>query len=672
MPKILIVDDDPAQTARWKQTLESAGYMVASAPDAILGLIAITRDPPDLILSDILMPRMDGFTFIREVKSRPDLRTIPFLFVTSTLVSEDDHQFAQMLGAEAIIARAEADDAALGIIREVIERHQRDDSAARSEPSRMPEPEVIEIARREPAGHTAMAFGVPAEEITSTQPDPIIRDDAPQRVIDGLQAQVQELERVNAALVQRAAQPPSNAPSDHALDTLLAQTQTRLEHRTRLTTALKEIAQMLNQSVEMDAVLDRIVQQSAELTGARDCAIFVFHSGFATFRGASAYPRSREEIQRIAFTADAADSIRAMMSAPGALAICPDLPYLSTSLLAREMNAQVAVIAPVIAQGEMLGLLVCADTPADREFSDDEMESATQLGALAGIALGQARLREHARQLLPPETDSAEDRNAIEISKNTEALVRYRAQIAALAQIAHPVAESLQPTQVLQNIVRAAKELVHAEACNLFLFNAETNTFHGVASSALAPESIQQLHFTAENNAAMLNMMRNHATLALNGAENAAKDIPMLEDAFHAKAALIVPIVARAQTLGVMLCIDSQSQRVFSFEETELLTMFADQAALWLEAAHWYYEANRQPAIAEPGRQRAFEQIDATTLALNEPLVAVLDQVHLTFDQSPNAELRLRLEGIEANTRRVVELIDQLRRITQTGLYLDG
>ncbi len=63
MAKILIVDDKPAQRARLKHLLETAGYSVATAPDAIQGLVSVTRDPPDLILSDIPMPRMDGFTF---------------------------------------------------------------------------------------------------------------------------------------------------------------------------------------------------------------------------------------------------------------------------------------------------------------------------------------------------------------------------------------------------------------------------------------------------------------------------------------------------------------------------------------------------------------------------------------------------------------------------------
>src|SRR5512138_634841 len=116
MAKILVVDDDPPQRARLKDMLETAGYTVATAPDAIQGLVAVTRDPPDLILSDILMPRMDGFSFIREMKSRPDLRRIPFLFVTSSLVSDDDRQFAQMLGAEAILARTDNADSALAII----------------------------------------------------------------------------------------------------------------------------------------------------------------------------------------------------------------------------------------------------------------------------------------------------------------------------------------------------------------------------------------------------------------------------------------------------------------------------------------------------------------------------------------------------------------------------
>jgi DNA-binding response OmpR family regulator len=125
MITILIVGYDPAHRTQLKATLEAAGYRVTTAPDAIHGLIAATRNPPDLILSDVLMQRMDGFTFLRVIKSRADLHRIPFLFGPSTVISEDERQFAQMLGAEAILASANDTGMLLATIAASLRRHTR-------------------------------------------------------------------------------------------------------------------------------------------------------------------------------------------------------------------------------------------------------------------------------------------------------------------------------------------------------------------------------------------------------------------------------------------------------------------------------------------------------------------------------------------------------------------
>jgi CheY-like chemotaxis protein len=125
MVKILIVGYDPLQRSRLKEILEAVGYRVAVAADAIHGLIAATRYPPDLIVSEVLMQRMDGFTFLRVMKSRADLRQIPFVFGPSTVISEEERQFAQMLGAEAILDRVEDSNSLLAAIAACLRRQVR-------------------------------------------------------------------------------------------------------------------------------------------------------------------------------------------------------------------------------------------------------------------------------------------------------------------------------------------------------------------------------------------------------------------------------------------------------------------------------------------------------------------------------------------------------------------
>ncbi len=675
MAQILIVDDDPAPRERWKRALELEGHSVQVAPDAIQGLINITRDPPDLILSDILMPRMDGFTFIREVKSRPDLRTIPFLFVTSTQVSDDDRQFAQMLGAEAIIARAEEFESAHALIDTTLKRHMRDEPAIpRAAPFVSPflTHDITDIVATPKAAPEQSA--APISEAAPARPpsaEPTAREGEAHSA--ALHQRLADLERANTSLeVQVEEYGIHTGQRDQLLHNLLTQTQKlkeQLDLRAAAFSAFSEIAHALKQNRDPEPVLREVVRHAASLVRVDSASAFLFNSETATFHGACS--AGLERIHEHSFSPDSAGSLENILEQQQPVALCPALPYLSQGLFSPDLNARSALVVPIIAREQLFGMLICADATGDREFTPAEIEIAAQLAGQAGVALGNAQLLKDAQRARPVEIETEEQpaesaATSMAVARELEATnEKYRAQITALSKLARPVSVSLNPQEVLQKIVRAAVELVSVETCNLFLFNVETNTFHGVSSSSMPAESIQQLYFSAEDNAPMLSVFQNHKSFAL----DATAEFPMLADAFHSKAALIVPVVARTQVLGVLLCVDSTTQRTFTSDEIELLTGLADQAALWLEAAHWYYEANRQD---KPRQAPMLEQLKETTYALSEPLVAILDQTRTLLEQAPAPELRLRLESIETHTRRVIELLGQLRRMTQTPEYLDA
>ena len=68
--RVLIVDDEPGLCTALREALTDAGYVVRSAPDGRAALHAIAADPPDLMLSDIAMPQLDGWTLANEVRRR--------------------------------------------------------------------------------------------------------------------------------------------------------------------------------------------------------------------------------------------------------------------------------------------------------------------------------------------------------------------------------------------------------------------------------------------------------------------------------------------------------------------------------------------------------------------------------------------------------------------------
>lgn len=84
MPKkILIAEDSPTQAQRAKLILENEGYSVSVAENGALGLEAARSDPPDMIVTDIMMPEMDGYEFCSNIKNRPETSKIPVVMLTT-------------------------------------------------------------------------------------------------------------------------------------------------------------------------------------------------------------------------------------------------------------------------------------------------------------------------------------------------------------------------------------------------------------------------------------------------------------------------------------------------------------------------------------------------------------------------------------------------------------
>ncbi|OGW36371.1 MAG: hypothetical protein A2Y97_01855 [Nitrospirae bacterium RBG_13_39_12] len=103
--KVLIVEDNPDDRNILRYNLENHGCEVIEAHDGQEGLEMASQHKPDIIISDAMMPRMDGFQFLRSIKKDDALKSIPFIFYTATYVGNKETELAISLGAEAFIIK---------------------------------------------------------------------------------------------------------------------------------------------------------------------------------------------------------------------------------------------------------------------------------------------------------------------------------------------------------------------------------------------------------------------------------------------------------------------------------------------------------------------------------------------------------------------------------------
>ncbi|MBD2183629.1 response regulator transcription factor [Aerosakkonema funiforme] len=83
MKRILVVDDDKILRTVLSDYLEKQGYVVENADSAEQGLAAFAKNPPDLVISDIMMPGMDGFEFCRRLRATREGQLLPFIFLSA-------------------------------------------------------------------------------------------------------------------------------------------------------------------------------------------------------------------------------------------------------------------------------------------------------------------------------------------------------------------------------------------------------------------------------------------------------------------------------------------------------------------------------------------------------------------------------------------------------------
>jgi len=125
MGVILIAYERESEQTTLEQLLAARGHRVVKTGNGLAALDAARREPPQLIVSDIVLPRMDGFALCRKWKQDERLQSVPFFFYTRRHDDPKYERFALELGAERFFARSVQPDALLGAVDDLVARSPR-------------------------------------------------------------------------------------------------------------------------------------------------------------------------------------------------------------------------------------------------------------------------------------------------------------------------------------------------------------------------------------------------------------------------------------------------------------------------------------------------------------------------------------------------------------------
>lgn len=161
---ILVADDDLGTRLSVSDYLEILGYVVVTAEDGQKALETVGRYQPHLIVTDILMPRLDGYEFIRQVRRQPAFRLLPVIFLTARTNTEERIRGYQ-LGCDAYLPKP-FELAELGaVVRNLLERSQLIEAEWRLRlQSVEPESEPVGVLEKKSVATQATALGFTGRE----------------------------------------------------------------------------------------------------------------------------------------------------------------------------------------------------------------------------------------------------------------------------------------------------------------------------------------------------------------------------------------------------------------------------------------------------------------------------------------------------------------------------
>lgn len=143
--RILVVDDDDLVRDTVRDILDAEGFEVATARNGVEGLRALEGGAHDLVLSDVMMPEMDGHRFYEAVRARPEWLAVPFVFLTA--LGEKVHiRYAKALGVDDYLVKPVSRDDLVVAVRALLQRRARLEQARERQILRVKETVTVALA----------------------------------------------------------------------------------------------------------------------------------------------------------------------------------------------------------------------------------------------------------------------------------------------------------------------------------------------------------------------------------------------------------------------------------------------------------------------------------------------------------------------------------------------
>jgi len=437
MPRtVLVVDDDPFFQQTLADGLRAAGYQVSVAANGLEAIEAVRQSPPDFILLDLIMPKLDGIRVCKLLKRHPEHRRIPVIILTGAV--REGLKVLDGLGADATVAKREAAVTlpeilkTLQLLEAAPQQPRPPEEAAAGLAERRIVSELLAERRRtqtvldtlgegvvelDEAGHVVYVnaagqailgrtedelLGHPGADLLGPSNAPALQQ-ALRAVQAEAEAHTARLQFVHGqktiGVTLTALRVPEGAPG--AL--LVLRDLTDLTRRARSLQALAEVGQHILAKLDLATVLREIVTRAAKLLEAERCALFQIERSGDRLRlrcvqalglspryaldlfigpGETVVGKALEE-RRPVYTANIlqdpvirlSDDLRNLVQAEGIGAV---------------------LAAPILLPDEAFGTLTVY-RPAGHRFTRDEVDLATSLAASAAIAIENARLYEELR-----------------------------------------------------------------------------------------------------------------------------------------------------------------------------------------------------------------------------------------------------------------------------------